>query len=333
MSAPLPPDAPRRAAPDPANPPPAAPGLSARRARAAPPPRQPVDMAGAAILLSLSLIFASNNLLIKYGTEAFQPVVMAALRSGIAALALTGWMLWRGIEFRLDLWRPGLLIGAAFGIEFFLLFMALDLTTVVRAAILFYAMPLWTALLGHFLFAGERLNAVRLAGFGLGFSAVVVTVAAQAAGGSGALGEAGGSLAGDLLALSGGVFWALIVVVVRLTRLSGTQPETQLAWQLWISAPLLLLLAPIYGGEWFRAVDGWQVANVVTQALVVALGCFLAWFHMLRRYPAGAVASFGFVTPVLSVLLGWVVLGEPLSASTPVALVLLVAGLWLINRR
>lgn len=283
-----------------------------------------------AALLSLSLLYASNNLLIKFGTEGFQPVAMAGLRSAIGVCALALWMQWRQLPFRFDLWRPGLVIGAVFGIEFFLLFIALDLTTVVRAAILFYAMPLWTALLAHFLFPGERLTRIRLAGFLLGFAAVALTVATRA-GGIGSM--AGGSLAGDLTALAGGLFWALIIVVVRLTRLSETLPETQLFWQLLVSAPLLLLLAPFYGGPWFRAVDGWQVLNLVVQALVVATAGFLAWFHMIRRYPAGSVASFSFLAPVLAVGLGWAVLGEPVSALTPVALVLLVAGLWLINKR
>lgn len=300
-------------------------------ARPPAPARRPMDRAGVAIMLALSVLYASNNLMVKLGTEAFQPVFMAALRSGIGLGALVLWMRARGIPFRRDLWAPGLLIGAAFAAEFFFLFIAMDLTSVVRAVILIYAMPLWTALAGHFLFPGERLTPVRLAGFLAGFAGVALTLAAQGGGASGT--GAGGNLAGDLMALAAGASWTAIVIVARRSRLSEAEPETQLFWQLVVSAPLLMALAPLYGGEMLRAVTGWQIANVTAQGLGIAFFGFLLWFWLLRRYPSGAVASFGFLTPVMSVGLGWLVLNEPVSAAVPLALALLVTGLVLINRR
>lgn len=293
--------------------------------------RIPLDMLGFWLMLGFSVLLAVNNVAMKYGVQGFQPVVLAGLRSALGVVALALWMRWRRIEFRFDLWVPGLLVGALFGFEFFLLFIAMDLTTLVRAAILFYAMPLWTAALGHFLFPGERLTPVRLAGFLLGFLAVALTLAAQAGGGMAAV--AGGDIRGDLAALTAGFFWTLIVVVVRKTRLAATLPETQLFWQLMVSAVLLMALAPVYGGAWFRAVDAWQIGNLVFQALGIACFAFVLFFWLLRRYPAGTVASFSFVTPVLSVGLGWAVLGEEISATIPVAVLLLAGGLWLINRR
>lgn len=293
------------------------------------PLRRPLDMAGFWMLLGLATLFGANNLLIKLGNEGLQPVFFAAMRSLLAGVALVVWMWWRRIGFRFDLWRGGLLVGAAFGAEFFLLFIALDNTTVVRASVMLYAMPLWLALAAHFLFPGERLTPLRITGFLIGFAAVVMVIATQAANGAGG----GGSLPGDLAALVAGMFWAGIVLCVRLTRLQEVAPETQLFWQLLVSAPLLLLLTPVYGGDWVREFDGFQALIFTAHALgVVAFG-YVFWFWLLLRYPASSVASFSFLTPVLSALLGWAVLSEPVSSVTPLALALLVTGLWLINRR
>ena len=294
------------------------------------PARRPLDATGFWLLVGLSTLFAANNLLMKLGTAGFQPVAMAALRSGIALVAVGGWMVWRGLPFRPDLWRPGLLIGVFFAAEFFLLFIALDLTTLVRATILFYAMPLWTAVLAHVLIPGERLTPLRVAGFLTGFAGVVLTLLGQAGGLAAA---AGGDLRGDLMALAGGLFWALILITARRSRLAGAEPETVLFWQLLVSAVLLAAAVPVYGGGGFRAVDGWLVHNLLVPGLGVAGGGFLLWFWLVRRYPAGSVASFGFLTPLLSVGLAWLVLVEPVSGTTPAAVVLLAAGLWLINRR
>ncbi len=293
------------------------------------PLRRPLDLAGVWMLLGLAMLFGANNLLIKLGNEGLQPVFFAAMRSLLAVSALIGWMLWRGIGFRFDLWRGGLLVGAVFAAEFFLLFIALDHTTVVRASVIFYAMPIWLALAAHFLFPGERLTPLRVAGFLFGFLAVVLVLATQAAG----PGEAGGTLLGDLAALGAGMFWACIILCVRLTRLQEAAPETQLFWQLLVSAPLLLALAPVYGGDWVREFDGFQALIFITHSLgAVAFG-FVFWFWLLLRYPASSVASFSFLTPFLSAALGWLVLGEPVSAVTPLAMAMLLAGLWLINRR
>ncbi|KPQ06364.1 MAG: putative permease, DMT superfamily [Rhodobacteraceae bacterium HLUCCA12] len=292
------------------------------------PLRRPLDLTGFWLLLGLSFLFGANNLLIKMGNDGLQPVFFAAMRSCVAAAALAGWMFWRRIPFRPELWKPGLLIGAAFATEFYFLFIALDHTTVVRASIIFYAMPLWLAAAAHFLFEGERLTPKRALGFLLGFAAVALVMLGQMGGSA-----AGGSLLGDLAALFAGMCWASIIVIARLTRLQYSPPETQLFWQLLISAPILLILAPSYGGELVRDFDLFQLGIFLFHTLGAVTAGFVLWFWLLLRYPASTVASFSFVTPVLSALLGWLVLNEAVSALTPIALALLVGGLILINRR
>jgi len=49
-------------------------------------------------------------------------------------------------------------------------------------------------------------------------------------------------------------------------------------------------------------------------------------------YPSATVASFSFLTPVLSVLLGWALMGESLSLAILGAVGLVAAGIVLINR-
>ncbi|MCB1404752.1 MAG: DMT family transporter, partial [Rhodobacteraceae bacterium] len=168
---------------------------------------------------------------------------------------------------------------------------------------------------------------VRLVGFMMGFGGVVLTFAARSD-----LSTAG-NIWGDLAALVAGMSWAAIVVVSRMTRMGTTRSETQLFWQLSVSAVVLCALAPLFGGPMVRAFDGFQLVLFLIQALGVAAFGFVLWFWLLGRYQASTVASFSFLTPVLSALLGWLLLNEPITWATPFALALLVAGLVLINRR
>ena len=52
----------------------------------------------------------------------------------------------------------------------------------------------------------------------------------------------------------------------------------------------------------------------------------------MRRYPAAGLATFAFLTPVFSVLLGGVLLGEPLTWKIGLALALIAGGLIVVNR-
>lgn len=291
------------------------------------PLRRPLDLQGLWLMFGLAMLFGANNVLIKLGNQGLQPAFFAGTRSVVAGLALGGWMAWRGISVRFDLWRPGLLMGILFAAEFLFLFLALDSTNVVRASSIFYAMPIWLALAAHFLFPGERLTRLRILGLVLGFSGVVLTFAGRAD-----ISE-GGNIWGDLAALLAGMSWAGIVVVSRKSRMGTTRPETQIFWQLAVSAVLLCTLAPLFDGPLVRNFDAFQAVIFLIQALGVAAAGFVLWFWLLGQYQASTLASFSFLTPVLSALLGWLLLGEPVSWTTPFALGLLVVGLVLINRR
>lgn len=211
-----------------------------------------------------------------------------------------------------------------FTFEFICLFNALDLTSVARASIIFYSMPVWLALVGHFVLPGERLTSMRLGGLALAMGGVAVALADRQGG------EA--SLLGDLLALGAALGWAGIVLTVRLTPLAKEKPETQLFWQLLVSAILLLALAPLFG-PLLRDLQGIHLAGLAFQGICVVAIAFLIWFWLMSIYPASGVASFSFLSPVFSVLLGWLILGERVGPSIWIALGLVAVGLVLINRR
>jgi drug/metabolite transporter (DMT)-like permease len=72
---------------------------------------------------------------------------------------------------------------------------------------------------------------------------------------------------------------------------------------------------------------------LVFQASVVVAGGFVTWLWLLSVYPASTVASFSFLTPILSILLGHLVFGESLSFTLLGAAGLVSLGIILVNRR
>jgi len=285
-----------------------------------------MDMIGAVALIAIALNFGLNQVVVKVSTGGFQPVFMAALRSAGAAVVLLIWMRARGVSVRLPRASivGGVIAGVLFAVEFQFLFIALDMTTVSRASIIFYSMPVWLAVAVHILLPSERLSGIRLVGLGLAMGGVALALVDRESGQA--------SLAGDVLALLAAFCWAGIALCVRITPLSEVPAEQQLLWQLLISAPVLLMMA-LFFGELVRDFTVLHVAGLIYQILAIATFGFLAWFWMMKIYPAASVASFSFLSPVFSVLLGWVLLGEEIGATIWLAGAMVAAGLLLINRR
>jgi hypothetical protein len=111
-----------------------------------------LDGVGLALLLGVQLLLAFNQIVIKVVNAGLQPVFFAGLRSLLAVVFVWAWMAWRGRPPRIAAGTVGRgwLMGLAFSAEFLFLFLALDLTTVGRASILMYSMPLWFAAPGPF---------------------------------------------------------------------------------------------------------------------------------------------------------------------------------------
>lgn len=288
--------------------------------------KRAVDGFGAACLVGFATLLAFNQVVIKITGDGFNPVFQAGLRSALALLVLLTWMrifsVPLGMPRRAGFW--GVVSGLLFAYEFILLFVALDLTTVSRASILFYTMPVWLGIGAHFLLPNERLTPIKMTGMALAVAGIAIALADRGGG------EA--SLVGDLCALGATFGWAGINLLVRITPLSDVPAENQLLYQLVVSAIVMLAVSPLFG-DLLRDPTLLHVSGLLFQSICVASLGFLLWFWLLKRYKANGVAAFSFLSPVLAVLLGAALLGEQLNTQVWIALALVAAGIFLVNRK
>ena len=287
-----------------------------------------IDALGAALLIGFAVLMGLGQVVIKMVNAGMQPVFQAGLRSAFAFFPVLAFALLarRRLSLTDGSLGPGILCGLCFSMEFLLLFQSLDYTSVARAAVLFYTMPFWVALGAHFLIPGERMTPVRALGLFLAFAGVALALMRNE---NPATERA---LTGDLMALTGAMFWAGIVLLARTTKLSKSSPEMQLLYQLAVSTVVLCGVAPLLGPlvrdmtPLLWGLLGFQVI------FIVCIG-FLTWFWVLKVYPASNMASFGFLTPLFGVIFGWLILGETISLTIVIALALVGTGIVLVNRR
>ncbi len=286
-----------------------------------------IDTFGAVALTGFALLLAFNQVVIKVTNGGLQPVFFAGLRSAGAVVCLWVWLKWRGIPVRLASGTlvAGVVTGAVFALEFLCLFVALDLTTVGRTSVIFYSMPVWLALIAHVVLPNDRITGRKALGLALAVAGVAFAMLTRDPSGH-------GSLWGDLAALGAALGWAVTVLMAKASPLSRNRPEMQLFCQVAVSAPILIL-ASFWFGDLVRDPQWIHFAGLAFQIVVVVSAGFMFWLWLLSIYPASGVASFSFLSPVFSVLLGWALLGEAITPSILVSLVLVAAGILLINRQ
>jgi drug/metabolite transporter (DMT)-like permease len=253
---------------------------------------------------------------------------MAGVRSLVASICLYIWMKAKGIDIfpSKGILLHGIVIGLLFGAEFGFIYVGLKYTLASRTYVLVYTAPFFVALEAHFFLKGDRLNIWKAAGFILAFAGVVALFLRD-------LGPFSiSTLSGDLMALAGGALWGSTTVYLKKHLSHRTVPLQTLFYQVFFSAPLLLLMSmaledPIMSG--FSFDTGF---SVFYQCIVVAFLSYLVWFELIHRYPVSLLHAFSFFTPVFGVFLsGALILGEAMTLSLIVALTLVCLGMVLVN--
>ena len=99
------------------------------------------------------------------------------------------------------------------------------------------------------------------------------------------------------------------------------------------SAAMLPVVSWALGEPGVVATPPLVLGALAYQTVVVAFVSYLAWFWLIRSYPASQLAAFSFLTPLLGVLAGGLLLGERITAALIAAMAFVGLGIYLVNRR
>jgi drug/metabolite transporter (DMT)-like permease len=287
-----------------------------------------LDRFAIGLMVVLCTIWGLQQVAIKLASAGISPVWQAGLRSIGATVIVVGWALARGVKlFRRDhSLLPGLLAGALFAGEFALIFTGLQYTTASRGVIFLYTAPFFVALGAVWLLPQEHMRRKQWTGMALAFVGVLALF------GENLFVPAAGAWVGDLMLLGAAVLWAATTLTVKASVLNRGAVEKTLLYQLGVSALLLPPLSLALGEPGVFAPTAMVWANLFFQTVIVAGVSYLAWFWLVREYPATRLSSFSFLTPVMGVIAGGLLLGEALTPAVFAALFLVGSGIWVANR-
>ena len=276
-------------------------------------------------------LWGLNQVAAKAAMPEIPALWQAAARSVGGALLVWLWAASRGTPlFDADRTLPGgLLAGVLFAAEFFCIFVGLQFTTASRMVVWIYIAPFVVALGMPLIAHSERLSPLQAAGLVLAFAGVAWAFAEGFSQPHGpdamagrrprharrrALGRdhAGGSRHPPRPGLG---------------REDPALPARRLGGA-----------AAGGGGPVGRAAAAARLSTLAWMALlfqvvIVTFASYLLWFWLVRHYPATRLSSFTMLTPVFGLLLGAVLLTEPVTGRLLFALATVAAGIFIVNRK
>ncbi len=254
-----------------------------------------------------------------------RPILAAVLRALPAGLLLL--VLARRLPQGSWWWKSWVLGTLNIGVFFALLFVAAYRLPGGVAAIVAGAQPLLVALLASRLLHEKLTPARLLAGCAgvLGVALIVLQSQARldAAGLAAAAGGTASMAVGTVLAKKWG----------QPVGASGrvVSPLATTAWQLIAGGASLALVLPFVEGLPHAPLTGANILGYLYLSVAGTAFAYYCWFRGLARLPAGAAAFLGLLSPVVAILLGWLVMAQALGPwqllGVAVVLTSVVAGM------
>lgn len=289
--------------------------------------RQVADGRAIGLMILLCMTWGMQQVAIKLAADDIAAVMQIALRSGIAALLLGFFMLWRREQIDIaNTWKPGLLAGFLFTSEFFLVGEGLRYTTASHISVFIYSAPVFAALGLHIKLPAERLSKLQWTGILLAFSGIAVTFIGRDPNAA----ITNGMIIGDLHGLLAGFCWGMTTVVIRCSTLSSTPASQTLMYQLLVCFTLLIIAAAVSGQtdiQWSEVAIG----SLFFQGVIVCFISFLVWFWLLKVYIASELGVFSFMTPMFGIMFGVLILDEALEESFITGAILVMSGIVLVS--
>lgn len=279
--------------------------------------------------LAIYIIWGSTYLAIWYAVASIPPLYTAGFRHAIAGTILFLWALAKGQR---PTW-PQLRASIVVGFLFFLvghgtLHWAETQIPTGLASLLIASEPIWVFLIACAADKRWRMNWLLLSGVALGLAGVALLLGRD-------VWSAGrGGFLGALACLIGAISWSAGIIYSRRSHLSGN-PLLLSALSLIAGSVMLLTTGTLVGEYHGFSLAAVPVRSWLALAYLVLFGsviAFTAYNWLLEHYSPTLVATHTYVNPIVAVLLGWWLAGEPVSLNVMASMTLVIAAVFLVDR-
>lgn len=279
-------------------------------------------------LLVLGSVWGSSYLFIKVAVAEIPTLTLVGGRLLLAAVILwtlllvlghsipRGWKLWRAYAFM------GFFSGA---LPYSLI--AWGETTIPSglAALLQATMPLFTVILAHFLARDERLSAVKVLGVIVGLVGVGVLMLPDLRQGASA------NVLGQLAIVGSSVSYAAATVFAR-NELSKEPALVSTTGQITMGAVFMLPLSLLLDRPFDLSPSLPVLASWLGLVILGTVVAYVIYYALIERASATFVSTVTYIIPVNGLILGALVLAEPMNLNVWLSLGLILVGVLMVRR-
>ncbi len=264
-------------------------------------PHSPLSLVEIAAILAVVVIWGVNNAAAKLATETLPPLLVGAMRFGLAAACLIPFVRppfpnWRSLLIIVGVGGP-----IHYGLIYLAFWLARDVSPVSVAAQLWVP---FTALFA-FLLLRERLSRPALIGMGIAFAGVAwMTLDPHAIEDWKAI----------LVGIAASAAWAMTTVIAR--RTTSIPPLKMQGLLALVALPTLAFGSAVFEEGQMQAIrdaDALVWACVIWAGLVSSVMATTLVFWLVQKREAGRVTPYLLATPVVSILIGWLFMGDVLT--------------------
>jgi drug/metabolite transporter (DMT)-like permease len=280
-------------------------------------------------LVFICIVWGTTYLAIRVGALNYPAFLFAAIRQLISGfiILVIGYML----NNKVDLSKKNVFHQAIVG--FMLITVGNGLVTWGEknvpsgiAALICSLMPLVAVLINMIGSTKEKLNSYIIIGMLIGFGGVGLIFKDDVSGITNT-----DYLWGIFATLVATTSWAAGSVFNK-KRISLVNPIFNSGLQLFFGGCFLFLCSPLMDSyekmDLFKPVVIWSLVYLIVFGSVLA---YSAYMFALKELPVGIVSMYAYVNPLVAVILGYLILKEPVTIYTGIAFISIVSGVYLVN--
>lgn len=280
-------------------------------------------------LLAICIIWGTTFLAARIGVKAFPALLFMGTRHLTAGLLLGAFCLLRGSK--LPNWQackaqllPGIfMVTLGNGIVGW----AVKYIPSGLAALICAMMPVYVVVINLFTKKGDKMNYKIALGLLLGLAGLLVIFRDNLSYLSNPQ-----YLSGIFICLVSCLFWALGSIYSKKKQQLYNDVYMNVAMQLIAGGLVLLCLSGVV--EDWKSVHAIPVPTILAISYLILFGsiaAFVCFHYALSKLPVGVVTLYAYINPLVAMVLGFIVLNEPVTIYTFVAFVLTLAGVFLVN--
>mgnify|MGYP006110908571 CR=1 FL=1 len=196
------------------------------------------------------------------------------------------------------------------------------------ASILNATTPLFTVLVAHWLTSDEKLTVARIVGVIVGLVGVAIMVGGEA------IEALGFGVFGQLACLAAALSYAFAAVYGRRFAKAGIQPLAGATGQVIGSTLIMIPMMLIVDHPWKLPMPSLDVIGALAGLAVLSTGLgYIVYFRLIATAGATNASLVTMLIPASAILLGVLILGESIAITHFIGLMLIAAGLAILDGR